>query len=119
MVHNPDSHVHWAHTRSISFPRLSEYADDNTQPKPNFNISKNLKINSSKTREIVVVKRNYSIFNLQSPTNLNSNPGVPRSTSIKVLGVANGEKLTVSENINQVIQSGTYSIFELETLKNP
>ena len=108
--------------------RLSKYADDSylfigsnylhtakaeLQHIYSWSKEKNLKINSSKTREMAIIKRNR-------PT-LSCNPslsGCPRSTYIKALGITIGEKLSVSEHINQIIKSGSTSIFALKTLKN-
>lgn len=108
--------------------RLSKYADDTylligsnslhtanaeIQHIYNWSKTKNLKINPDKTREMAIIKRNQH--------SLSDNPsitGVKRSTSIKILGVTIGEKLTVTEHINQLINSGSSSFFALRTIKN-
>jgi hypothetical protein len=57
----------------------------------------------------------------QNQSSLCSKPsitGLPRSTSIKTLGVTIDEKLSISEHINQVVKTGSASIFALKTLKN-
>ena len=108
--------------------RLSKYADDSylfigsnslhtaeteLQHIHNWSEEKNLKINSSKTREMAVIKHSQS-----SLSNKPSITGIPRSTSIKALGVTIDEKLSVTEHINKVVKSGSASIFALKTLKN-
>ena len=74
--------------------------------------SKNLHINSQKTREMVVVRR--------SQASLASKPsvtGVARATSVTVLGVTIDERLTVSEHVDRILCSCSSSLYALRVLR--
>jgi len=107
--------------------RLSKYADDSylfigsnhlatatdeLQHFTNWSKEKNLRINSAKTREMVIVRRNKCSLSTQP-----SISGVPRTTSIKALGVIIGEKLTITDHINKILCSGSASLYAIRTLK--
>jgi hypothetical protein len=62
---------------------------------------------------MAIIKRNRPTLSCDP-----SLTGCPRSTYIKALGITIGEKLSVSEHINQIIKSGSASTFALKTLKN-
>ena len=107
--------------------RLKKYADDSylligsqhkeTGPAELRHISewaasKNLRINSSKTREIVIV-RSHSASLSEQP----SITGMHRSTSIEILGVTIGEKLALTEHIDRTLGSCSSSLYALRTLR--
>jgi hypothetical protein len=74
--------------------------------------SKNLHINKSKTREMAVVGRLRPSLALRP-----SVTGAARSTSIKMLGVTIGERLTVSEHVDLTVRSCASSLYALRVLR--
>src|SRR5688572_6980061 len=92
--------------------RLLKYADDSYLLIGSRNIStaqnelpnihswangKNMRINSAKTREMVVVR-----CNMPSLASQPSVSGVKRVATMKILGITIGEKLTVTEHVNNI-----------------
>jgi len=75
--------------------------------------SKNLRINQQKTREMVVVKRSKA-----SLASLPSITGVKRATSMKILGITIGERLTVSEHVDKILCSCASSLYALRVLRD-
>ena len=74
--------------------------------------SKNLHINPSQTREMAVVGRlRPSLALRQSVT------GAVRSTSIKILGVTIGERLTVSQHVDLTVRPCASSLYALRVLR--
>ena len=61
---------------------------------------------------MAIVRRNKCSLSTQP-----SISGVSRTTSIKVLGVLIGEKLTITDHINKILCSGSASLYAIRTLK--
>ena len=107
---------------------LSKYADDCYLIVPSsaaFTISEelenihtwasscNLKLNKSKTKEIIICNRNFNKANLPPPT-----MDIERVDSLCVLGVTFNNNLSFELHIDSLLSKGHQRLYALKTLKN-
>src|SRR6218665_461314 len=75
----------------------------------------NMKIHPYKTKELIVTRARSRTARVPSMPLID---GAERLTSLRVLGVLLGTKLTMSEHVSQVLSACSSSIFALRLLRN-
>ena len=77
-------------------------------------VSNNLKLNTSKTVEIVFSKpRSRTVFN--SPPSI---PGIQRVEFVKILGVTIGRTFSMRDHVSEVLGACARSLYALRTLRS-
>ena len=71
-----------------------------------------LKLNSAKTTELLVCKKNFSHSNCPPPL-----PGLERVTELTVLGVILRQDLSMSSHVQSIVSKGSRTLYALKTLK--
>ena len=106
--------------------RMAKYADDwyliipsiNTHSSEIQNVTSwatanNLKLNVSKTQEMLICKKNVSTSVLSAVI-----PGISRVTSLCVLGVTMNQHLSFSLHVDNKLAKGNQCLYALKTLKS-